>query len=130
MTDAQEGISGLQAEKLLAARLGEWHVAAGAPSTRAIATGIGIGSHSTVAEALNGHRIPSWPILSGIVQYLGGDLDEARALWADGRPAAVPEPEVAALSAAVRALGRLDRPARHRVLAYLEDRFGGEGREP
>lgn len=111
-------------EKLLVAKLNEWHIAAGAPSVRTIATAIPSGAHSTVADALAGRRIPSWPILSGIVQYLRGDPEEARILWADSRTAAVPEPEVAALGVAARALGGLDRPGQRRVLAYLEDRFG------
>jgi hypothetical protein len=114
----------------LAARLREWHVATGAPSVRTIAAGIAGAGHSTVADALSGRRIPSWRILSEIVEYLGGDLDEARALWAGSRTAGMPEPEVAALSVAVRAIGGLDRPAQRRVLAYLKDRFGEERCEP
>jgi len=73
--------------------------------------------------------------LSSIVEYLHGDLAEARALWAEQAAGVAPsghpqrEPEVTALNAAVRALSGLERPACRRVLAYLEDRFGGEGCE-
>jgi hypothetical protein len=119
-------------DELLATKLTEWHLAAGGPSVRTIATATGAGSPSTVHDTLAGNRIPSWPILSKIVEYLQGDLDEAHALWAQSRTSArsAPEPEVAALGAAVRALGPLDRPAQRRVLAYLEGRFGGEEAEP
>jgi hypothetical protein len=129
MTDALEGTSDPRAR--LASRLREWHIAAGAPSVRAVAAATGAGSHSTVAEILAGHRVSSWPRLESIVRYIGGDRAEAFALWTEVRAAAGPEsePEVAALGKAVRALVGLDRPAQMRVIAYLEDRFGGPAPE-
>lgn len=59
-------------------------VQAGSPSTRAIATAILEPpriSHSTVAQLLGGKHIPQWPLLSAIVQSLGGDADKVFELW-------------------------------------------------
>jgi hypothetical protein len=109
----------------LAVRLGEWRLAAGSPSTRTIARGSGC-SHTTVAMVLHGQVTPSWQILSNIVNYLGGDPAEAHALWS-WHCRSVSETE--AISTAVRVLALLDQSGRRRVLAYLEDRFGGEGCE-
>jgi hypothetical protein len=127
MTDSPQQAAGGTPGDRLASRLKEWQMAAGMPSTRKIADGIGTVSHTTIADALAGRRVPSWPVLSDIVIYLHGDRDEARALWAASRTTETSE--VATLSAAVRAIGSLDLPAQRRVMAYLGDRFGGDAPE-
>jgi hypothetical protein len=53
------------------------------PTARAIARSIDTVSHTTVAEALSGKRIPSWQILAKIVRVLGGDEDTFRRRWLD-----------------------------------------------
>jgi hypothetical protein len=71
------------------------HAQAGAPSTRNLAALIGTLSHTTVAEALAGRRLASWPVVSEIVGALGGDQDQFRQLWQSASEAAqVQEPEV------------------------------------
>lgn len=57
------------------------HVLAGKPSSRAIATGVGGMSHTTVIQVLNRRRVPSWPVLSKIVGELGGKEEDFRILW-------------------------------------------------
>lgn len=59
------------------------HLRAGRPSARAMAAAIGNVSHTTVAEALNGKRVPSWPIMQSIVGHLGGDEAAIHALWVE-----------------------------------------------
>lgn len=56
------------------------HQEAGLPSTR-ILGGITGMSHSTIALALNGQRMPSWSKLERIVSALGGSPVEAKRLW-------------------------------------------------
>ncbi len=71
------------------------HAHAGAPSTRNLAALIGTVSHTTVAEALAGRRLVSWPVVSDIVVALGGDQDQFRQLWQSASEAAqIQEPEV------------------------------------
>jgi 1-deoxy-D-xylulose-5-phosphate synthase len=69
------------ADRLVLA-LQDLHRRAGKPSSRRIAAGIGTVSHTTVAEALSGRRIPTWPVVSSIVKQLGGSETEFRSLWA------------------------------------------------
>lgn len=69
---------GLQA---FAAALRELHALAGRPSTRAMAGKLTNVSHTTVAEALNGKRVPSWSAVRGIVRLLGGNEERFRELW-------------------------------------------------
>src|SRR2546423_10460771 len=64
-----------------AAALRELHGRAGRPSTRAMAGRLDDVSHTTVAEALNGKRVPSWSVVCGIVRLLGGDEERFRELW-------------------------------------------------
>jgi hypothetical protein len=64
------------------------HAQAGAPSTRSLATLTGTVSHTTVAEALAGRRLTSWPVVSRIVTALGGDQDQFRQLWQSASEAA------------------------------------------
>jgi hypothetical protein len=65
----------------LAAALRALRAQAGTPSTRVLARRVGTVSHTTVAETLAGRRVPSWPIVDGIVRALGGDEGEFRHLW-------------------------------------------------
>lgn len=67
-------------------QLREVHVAAGAPSTRALAASIMEGgggkvSHTTVHGVLSGTIAPSWPVLEQVVNALGGDIERFRQLW-------------------------------------------------
>jgi hypothetical protein len=61
-----------------------WHHA-GEPPTRVIAACIGP-SHSTVNDALRGHRVPSWDACRQIIEYLSGNPDEFLPLWQDVAP--------------------------------------------
>src|SRR5260370_42273673 len=65
----------------LAAALRTLHAQAGAPSMRALAQRTGSVSHTTVAGALPGKRLPSWPIISDIVRALGGAEEQFKRLW-------------------------------------------------
>jgi CheY-like chemotaxis protein len=73
----------------LAGALQSLHVANGAPSVRALARKIGEVSHTTVADALAGRRVPSWEALQGIVHALDGDEAEFRRLWQAAKAASV-----------------------------------------
>lgn len=68
-------------------RLHELHLDAGEPSVRQIATGIGRGvlSYTTVHNVFRGPRVPKWGHLELIVDQLGGDTEEFRALWRAAR---------------------------------------------
>lgn len=59
----------------LTSELRALHARAGAPSTRAIARELTDVSHTTVAEALNGRRVPSWPVLAKIVTVLADNAE-------------------------------------------------------
>jgi hypothetical protein len=72
----------------LAAALRALHARAGAPSMRSVAKRTGTVSHTTVAEALAGKRLPSWPILSDVISALGGDEKQFKQLWLTAREAA------------------------------------------
>ncbi len=65
----------------LAASLRALRANAGTPSFRVLAQRIGTVSHTTIADALAGKRVPSWPIVSDIVRALGGDEEEFKRLW-------------------------------------------------
>jgi hypothetical protein len=65
----------------LAGALRQLHIQAGRPSTRILAERIGTVSHTTVADALAGKRVPSWSIISDIVRGLGGDQAVFKQLW-------------------------------------------------
>ncbi|MFD3926889.1 TIR domain-containing protein [Streptomyces sp. NPDC058614] len=64
----------------LAAALRELHARAGKPSMRALAQDVSI-SHTTVADALNGKRVPSWGTVESLVRQLGGNEKEFTRLW-------------------------------------------------
>jgi transcriptional regulator with XRE-family HTH domain len=54
---------------------------AGSPSSRFLGATAGGISHTTVAQALSGKRVPSWAVLRSIVHALGGSEDHFRPLW-------------------------------------------------
>jgi tetratricopeptide repeat protein/NB-ARC domain-containing protein len=68
-------------------RLHGLHLAAGQPSIREIATGIGRGviSPSTIHNMFRGPRVPKWSFLELVVEELRGDPMEFRALWQAAR---------------------------------------------
>jgi tetratricopeptide (TPR) repeat protein len=70
-------------------RLHELHLAAGLPSMREIAAGIGRGviSSSTIHNMFRGSRVPRWGFLELVVEELHGDPAEFRALWQAARVA-------------------------------------------
>lgn len=77
----------------LFAELRELHLWAGEPSTRALAAMIRetpgqAASHTTVADMLNGRRVPSLPMLERIVRALGGDSAHFRELWMQAQSSA------------------------------------------
>src|SRR5262245_1079873 len=65
----------------LVAALHSLHLQAGKPSMRTISGAVGNVSHTTVAELINGKRIPSWPIVESVVRYLQGDVGAFQQLW-------------------------------------------------
>ena len=83
MPTEAEGAKLASPEQVLAAALSHLHHSAGKPSTRKIAAALSSVSHTTVADALAGRRVPSWPVLEKIVLHLHGDPDAFRVLWAD-----------------------------------------------
>lgn len=83
MASSQKRVGTLIPEQALIAALGDLHVQAGRPSAREIARKLGTVSHTTVAEALSGRRVPSWPVVASIVAALGGDEEPVRKIWAD-----------------------------------------------
>jgi signal transduction histidine kinase len=62
-------------------RLHELHLDAGAPSMREISRRTQVVNHSLVHASLRGPRVPKWGNLELIVEALGGDITEFRALW-------------------------------------------------
>jgi tetratricopeptide (TPR) repeat protein len=77
-------------------RLHAIHLAAGQPSIREIATGVGRGviSPSTIHNMFRGPRVPKWGFLELVVEELRGDMAEFRALWQVARIAEDAEVEV------------------------------------
>lgn len=57
------------------------HVQRGMPSSRRIAQLIGDVSHTTIAQAISGRRLPSWAIFERIVVALDGDVAHFHRLW-------------------------------------------------
>jgi tetratricopeptide (TPR) repeat protein len=68
-------------------RLHAIHLAAGLPSMREIALGIGRGviSSSTIHNMFRGPRVPRWSFLKLVVQQLHGDVAEFQGLWQAAR---------------------------------------------
>jgi predicted nucleotide-binding protein len=71
----------------LAAALQSVRARAGMPSFRTIAQRAGTISHTTVADALAGNRVPSWKVISAFVRACEGDEDEIRRKWLSARNA-------------------------------------------
>ena len=70
-------------------RLHAIHLAAGQPSIREIATGIGRGviSPSTIHNMFRGPRVPKWGFLELVVEELRGDPAQFRTMWQAARVA-------------------------------------------
>jgi DNA-binding transcriptional MerR regulator len=85
-----EGDPEVRDEQQLVSALQALHRQAGKPSFRTIAKSIGTVSHTTVSEALSGRRIPSWPIVQSITQYLHGNENEIQHLWLASRETSAP----------------------------------------
>jgi hypothetical protein len=111
------------AEAALFKALGDLRAEAGNPSTRTIAKDVGSMSHTTVHAALSGTTIPSWPVLSKLVNYLGGNEDTFRQLWEDARPGGastrrpMPGPEVSVFVS----YARIDDKASYNRISQLID---------
>jgi hypothetical protein len=73
-------------------RLHALHLAAGLPSVREIASGIGRGviSPSTIHNMFRGPRVPRWGFLELVVRELRGDTAEFRGLWLAAQQAEKP----------------------------------------
>jgi hypothetical protein len=65
----------------LAAELQRLHRQAGKPTYRELQRGTGYG-RTVLSEAMNGHRLPTWPVMQALVQALGDDPDTWRPRWA------------------------------------------------
>jgi hypothetical protein len=74
-----------------AAGLRQLHRAAGKPTYQQLQRQTGYG-RTVLSAALNGTRLPTWPVTEALVQALGGDPAEWRARWAS---ASTTEPETA-----------------------------------
>jgi hypothetical protein len=76
-----DNASATDAKGALAAALRQLHSDAGKPSSRRVAAAIGSVSHTTVADALAGRRVPSWSTLEEMVLHLKGDVTSFWRLW-------------------------------------------------
>ena len=82
--------SATDARRALAAALRQLHSDAGKPSSRKVAAA-GSVSHTTIADALAGRRVPSWSTLEEMVLHLKGDVASFRRLWEEASaPASSP----------------------------------------
>lgn len=92
MPDAEVHVETYQERQFFRA-LRELHRKAGQPSSRSIAAKIGGTSHTTVASALRGPKVPTWPVVARLVEALDGDLDSIREFWIEARePLAIRTP--------------------------------------
>ncbi|MEO3861613.1 NACHT domain-containing protein [Acrocarpospora sp. B8E8] len=84
MSTKSSEVGDIGPSQAFASALQDLHAKAGKPSARRLATEIGTVSHTTVAEALSGRRVPTWPVVASIVRQLGGaDVEPIfRRLWA------------------------------------------------
>jgi hypothetical protein len=83
------GVANPQALRELRNQLRELSLQAGQPSLRDIADNVGGMSHTTVWNAFAvTSPLPKWAVVSGIVEYLGGNKKTFLDLWrlAAGRP--------------------------------------------
>jgi hypothetical protein len=113
-----------RAEAALFSALRGLREAVGSPSVRTIAREVGGVSHTTVHAALTGTTIPTWPVLSKLVTYLGGDETTFRQLWEDARPAGssstrrpTPGPEISVFVS----YARIDDKASYNRISQLID---------
>jgi predicted nucleotide-binding protein len=90
----------------LAAALRALRAQAGVPSLRTIAKRAGTISHTTVADALAGTRVPSWDVVSAFVRACEGDEDQIRRKWLAARNA-----EIASADGDAEFVGRYLRQA-------------------
>lgn len=81
--DRDRATSPSAASQALVNRLSHLRLRAGKPSSRKIAADTGRLSHTTIAEAFSGRRLPSWEALEAIIEALNGDTKDFRLLWAD-----------------------------------------------
>jgi hypothetical protein len=77
----------------LAAALRSLRAQAGTPSLREIARRAGTISHTSVADALAGTRVPSWDVISAFVRACDGDEDQIRRKWLAARNAELASPD-------------------------------------
>ncbi len=61
----------------------------GKPSYRRLGLQIGYG-RTTVSDAFQGRRLPSWDVTEPLVRALGGDVAQARQLWAEAGGGGLP----------------------------------------
>ena len=108
-------------EELLG-RLREWWIQAGSPTYRGMAIEAGV-SHTTIHDTFSGVRMPTWRTLQPIVETIGGDVEEARDLYAGTKPPAR-DPEVHAITQCTLLLGTLSEERRQRVMRFLAGKFG------
>jgi HEAT repeat protein len=110
-------------------RLQRLHLTSGKPSTRAIArTTHGAISHTTVSYVLRCDKSPKWGQLELVVEALGGNVEEFRAIWVavedmDRRMPSEP-PDAVGRDGELRAVEQ--RPAdteRERYLRALAERY-------
>jgi hypothetical protein len=94
LTTRVHNASATDARGALAAALRQLHSDAGKPSSRKVAAGIGSVSHTTIADALAGRRVPSWSTLEEMVLHLEGDVPPFRRLWEEANALAprLPDP--------------------------------------
>jgi hypothetical protein len=86
-----DGVSGAEVhiethqERQFFRALRELHRKTGQPSSRSLAAKIGGMSHTTIASALRGPKVPTWPVVVRLVEALDGDLESIRELWIEAR---------------------------------------------
>jgi NACHT domain len=83
MSPSGEHVAAVGAVAPFVTAMQELRARVGNPGSRKIAAQLGTVSHTTVAEAFSGRRIPTWPVVAAIVDGLGGDSRLFRQLWQD-----------------------------------------------
>lgn len=106
-----QGSAGRLPREELVGQLQVLHAHAGLPSSRAVAAKTGQVSHTTVAQALNGRRIPSWRTLMSIVQALDGDTEHFRGLWRALDESSTSEPKASGSNVDVAGTPPINPPA-------------------
>jgi tetratricopeptide (TPR) repeat protein len=75
------GVAKVAESSAFRSALRDLYEAAGKPSARSISRDLADVSHTTVADLLNGRRIPSWAIARRVIAFLGGDEASFKQLW-------------------------------------------------